>query len=110
MSNGRLQGKNAVISGGAEGVGGAASEIFARQGANVAIIDIQGEAGEARAEATRRNNGNAFFVRADVSSADQVGAAVAEINDYWVGDNSSTSVNVKGFEVDTAICRRLLSG
>jgi NAD(P)-dependent dehydrogenase (short-subunit alcohol dehydrogenase family) len=80
MSNGRLRGKNAVISGGAEGVGGAASEIFALEGANIAIVDIQSEAGEARAEAIRQNNGNAFFVRADVSSADQVGAAVAEIN------------------------------
>ena len=40
MPNGRLRGKNAVIPGGAEGVGGAASEIFAREGANVAIIDI----------------------------------------------------------------------
>ena len=79
MPNGRLRGKNAVISGGAEGVGGAASEIFAREGANVAIIDIQGEAGEARAEAIRQNNGNAFFVEADVSSAEDIEAAVAVV-------------------------------
>ena len=39
MSGGRLEGKNAVISGGAAGVGGAASEIFSAEGAYVAIID-----------------------------------------------------------------------
>jgi len=33
MSEGRLEGKNVVVSGGAAGVGGAASEIFASEGA-----------------------------------------------------------------------------
>ncbi len=41
MSEGRLEGKNVVVSGGAAGVGGAASEIFASEGAYVAIVDVQ---------------------------------------------------------------------
>ena len=80
MSNGRLEGKNAVISGGAAGVGGAASEIFAREGAQVAIVDIQEEVGQALAETIEGNGGKAFFVKADVSKAEQVEAAVAQIN------------------------------
>ena len=79
MSNGRLEGKNAVISGGAAGVGGAASEIFAREGAQVAIVDIQEEVGQALAETIEGNGGKAFFVKADVSKAEQVEAAVAQI-------------------------------
>jgi NAD(P)-dependent dehydrogenase (short-subunit alcohol dehydrogenase family) len=83
MSNRRLEGRNAVISGGAAGAGGAASEVFAREGANVAIIDVQEEAGAAKADAIRHNNGNAFFVKADVSSADEVQAAIAEVKERF---------------------------
>ena len=83
MPTRRLEGKNAVISGGAAGVGGAASEIFAREGANVAIVDIQEEVGAALAEGICQNNGDAFFVKADVSSADEVQAAIAQVNERF---------------------------
>ena len=80
MAHGRLEGLNAVISGGAAGAGGAASEIFAREGARVAIIDIQEDVGLAKADTISQNNGRAFFVKADVSSADEVEAAIAVVN------------------------------
>jgi len=83
MSNKRLEGKNAVISGGAAGVGGAASEIFSSEGANVAIIDIQEEVGAALADKICREGGRAFFVKADVSSADAVANAIREVNDRF---------------------------
>ncbi len=72
----RLSGWNAIISGGAKGAGGAASTLYAREGAHVAIIDIQREAGEARAREIVEAGGQAFFVRADVSKADEIAAAV----------------------------------
>ena len=83
MSGNRLEGKNAVISGGAAGVGGAASEIFSAEGANVAIVDIQEEVGNALAEEINQNGGHAFFVKADVSSSEQVAAAIAEIKERF---------------------------
>jgi len=83
MSSERLKHKNAVISGGAAGVGGAASEIFSAEGANVAIIDIQEEVGTSLAEKICQDGGNAFFVKADVSSSDEVEAAIAEVNDRF---------------------------
>ena len=83
MSSKRLEGKNAVISGGAAGVGGAASEIFAAEGANVAIIDIQEDVGMALAEEICRGGASAFFVKADVSSSGEVGAAIAQVNERF---------------------------
>ena len=83
MSDRRLEGKNAVISGGAAGVGGAASEIFAAQGAHVAIIDIQEEVGTALAEAISQKGGHAFFAKADVSSGDEVENAIAQVNERF---------------------------
>jgi len=80
MTGGRLENKNAVISGGAAGVGGAASKIFSGEGAKVAIVDIQKEAGAALADEIRAQGGEAFFVKADVSSSDEVAAAIAEVN------------------------------
>jgi NAD(P)-dependent dehydrogenase (short-subunit alcohol dehydrogenase family) len=78
--SGRLEGQNAVVSGGAAGAGGAASDLFAREGAHVAIVDVQEEAGQKRADAICESGGKAFFVKADVSSSDEVGAAVEEAN------------------------------
>ena len=82
---GRLDGWNAIISGGAAGAGGAASDIYAREGAHVAIIDRQAEAGQARADAITAAGGQAFFLQADVSQADQVNAAVKTALDRFDG-------------------------
>lgn len=83
MPVGRLEGQNAIVSGGAAGVGGAASEIFAREGAHVAIVDIQVDAGQELADKICQAGGRAFFVKADVSSADEVEAAVKTINEQF---------------------------
>jgi NAD(P)-dependent dehydrogenase (short-subunit alcohol dehydrogenase family) len=86
MSEGRLEGKNVVISGGAAGVGGAASKIFASEGAYVAIVDVQEEVGVNLAERINKTQGNAFFVKCDVSVAKEVENAIETINDRF--DNS----------------------
>lgn len=80
MSKGRLEGKNVVVSGGAAGAGGAASEVFAREGAHVAIVDVQEKVGVNLAKRICENQGKAFFVKADVSLAEEVEKAVAKIN------------------------------
>lgn len=77
MANARLAGKVALISGGAGGCGEAASLIFASEGAKVAIVDRQREAGLALADRINRDGGSAVFFEADVSKADQVEAAVS---------------------------------
>ena len=83
MSKPRLEGKNAVISGGAAGVGAAASRIFSTEGANVAIVDIQEEVGLALARSICEAGGNARFFKADVSSSGEVEAAIEDINQFF---------------------------
>ena len=76
---GRLNNKVALISGGATGMGGAASRLFAAEGAKVGIVDINADAGNALAAEIERSGGAACFVRADVSKAAEVNAAVAAV-------------------------------
>jgi NAD(P)-dependent dehydrogenase (short-subunit alcohol dehydrogenase family) len=76
---GRLDGKIAIISGGATGMGGAASRLFAAEGATVAILDRNAEAGEATAAEIRAAGGAAEAFRADVSDEAEVAAATGRI-------------------------------
>ena len=75
----RLKGKVAVISGGATGMGGAASKLFAAEGAKVAIVDRNQAAAEATAAAIRSAGGVAEAFVADVSDEAQVSAAVQAV-------------------------------
>jgi NAD(P)-dependent dehydrogenase (short-subunit alcohol dehydrogenase family) len=73
----RLAGKIALVSGGATGMGGASSKLFAAEGAKVAIVDRNLEAAQATADEIIRAGGVAIAVQADVSKAVEVHAAVA---------------------------------
>ena len=75
-SNQRLAGKTALISGGAGGAGEAASIRFAQEGARVAIVDIQEEAGARLVSEIAAAGRQAIFAKADVSKAADVEAAV----------------------------------
>ena len=76
---GRLAGKVAIVSGGATGMGGAASTLFATEGAKVAIIDRNLEEAEARVREILAAGGQAMAVAADVSKAAEVADAVAQV-------------------------------
>lgn len=80
---GRLEGKVAIISGGATGMGGAASRLFAAEGAKVAIIDRNAVAGEETAAAIGAAGGAARFFAADVSDEAQVNAAVDAVSAHF---------------------------
>ena len=74
---GRLDGKVALITGGASGMGMVASELFASEGAKVVLTDVADDAGEQVAEKIRADGGEATFVHADVSSESDAKAMVA---------------------------------
>ena len=71
---GRLDGKVAVITGAAGGIGREAAILFSSEGAKVCIADVGAEAGEKAAKECRE----AFFFKADVSDPNSVQAMYAE--------------------------------
>ncbi len=68
----RLQGKVAVITGAGGGMGRVAAELFARQGALIAVADVNVEGGEETVDNVMEAGGDAFFVRANVADEEQV--------------------------------------
>jgi 3(or 17)beta-hydroxysteroid dehydrogenase len=67
---GRVEGKTAIVTGAARGLGEAIARLLAREGAKVAITDILEDVGEKTAEGIRREGGKAIFLRHDVTSED----------------------------------------
>ena len=74
---GRLDGKVALISGGARGQGAAEAKLFAREGAQVVFGDVLDEDGRQVETEIRTTGGDATYVHLDVTSEDDWRAAVA---------------------------------
>ena len=67
-SGARLEGKCAIVTGSATGIGKATATLFAQEGAWVVVSDVD-EAGRGVVEAIKGDGGEATFVKADVSQA-----------------------------------------
>ena len=72
----RLKGKTALVTGAAQGFGFGIAETFAREGARVAVLDINGDKAKDAAKAIGRR---AFAVTCDVGKAKSVDKAVEKI-------------------------------
>ena len=74
----RLASKVALITGAAQGIGKGTALLFAREGARVAVVDIDVEHGEETVEQIRREGGDAVFLNRDVGDEAQIERMVAE--------------------------------
>ncbi|MBP7640993.1 MAG: SDR family NAD(P)-dependent oxidoreductase, partial [Thauera sp.] len=86
----RLEGKTAVVTGGASGIGRATAETLAAAGAHVVIGDLDQDKGATVAAAIRDGGGKASYFSLDVTSQDSVGAF-------------ARSVETQGLEVDIVV-------
>ncbi|WP_397453691.1 SDR family NAD(P)-dependent oxidoreductase [Pseudomonas sp. NA-150] len=73
-----FENKVALVTGAASGIGLATAKAFAQAGASVALVDVNGEAARAAAEALVGEGHRAIGIRCDVADIDQVEAMVKE--------------------------------
>lgn len=74
-----LEGKVALVTGAASGIGKRIAEIYAQNGASVAIADLNLEGAQATAHELIANGGKALGVKMDVTSEAEVDAGVATV-------------------------------
>lgn len=79
----RLDGKVAVITGGASGIGGATARLFIAEGAKVIVADRQEPRDSALAELIASAPDKVKFVKTDVTREDEVSAAVETAVQTW---------------------------
>lgn len=83
MTSNLLQGKTAVVTGAASGMGKAIAKLFSLQGANVVLADLNKEAADR--VASELPNGKAYVVQVDVSDDDSVASLVKETLSTFAG-------------------------
>ena len=106
----RLQGKTAVITGAASGFGRGIAQTFAREGARVAVLDIDGDGA---ASVARAIGDGAIAIACDVGEGEQVAAAVAQTRaafgelDIAVNNAGWTTPNGPLLATDEAMFRKI---
>ncbi|MCL6603578.1 MAG: SDR family oxidoreductase [Paenibacillus sp.] len=83
MTELRLKGKVAIVTGGGSGIGRAAVLEFARNGAKVAMLDRNLEEAEKVKRQVEQNGGQAFVFECDISKPEMVEAAVKSTVKHW---------------------------
>ncbi len=102
---GLLDNKVALVTGGSSGIGRAAAQIMAREGARVVVADIAQDGGEEIAALIRRNGREAVFIRADVAKAGDVEALIRQtVALYGRLDCALNNAGTSGNVAATADC------
>lgn len=81
MPAGRLEGKTAIVTGGASGIGKATVERFLEEGARVAVVDLSKQSCNAMRDELKGRQADLLFITGDVSRHDDVRRMVKEARD-----------------------------
>jgi NAD(P)-dependent dehydrogenase (short-subunit alcohol dehydrogenase family) len=73
-----LEGKSALVTGAASGIGRATALAFSREGARVMLADVNEDDGKSVADAIAAEGGEARFIRTDVTREDEVASMVGK--------------------------------
>lgn len=97
----RLEGKVAIVTGGANGIGRATAILFAREGARVAVADRDAEAGATCESEILKAAGDGFFLQVDVSRDADVESLISETVGRYGG--LDILVNTAGVDIVGAV-------
>lgn len=97
----RLDGKVAIITGSGSGIGREAANVFASEGARVAVLDYNAEAGRGTVAEITDRGGNAAFFEVNVADRASVDTAVAAVVARW--ERIDILVNNAGITADARL-------
>jgi NAD(P)-dependent dehydrogenase (short-subunit alcohol dehydrogenase family) len=101
----KLEGRVALVTGGGSGIGRATALAFAREGAKVAIADVNVAGSEETVHLIRERGGEALFVRTDVTEAVEVEALINDVGKtYGRLDCAFNNAGTVGKPSSTAQC------
>src|SRR5215468_1658705 len=94
---GRVEGKVALVTGGASGIGRATALTFAREGAKLVVADMNEEGGQQTVHMITENGGEATFIQVDVTSASAVEAMISKtVETYGRLDCAHNNAGIAG--------------
>ncbi len=101
--SGLLDGKTALITGGARGIGRASAVLFATEGANVAVSDVASDGAAQTVELINQAGGQAVAIAGDVTKASDVEAMVATtVSTFGRLDCAFNNAGIAPYQVDAA--------
>ena len=107
--------KTILITGAGGGIGRATALVFAREGANVVVTDMDGEAARRTAETIQKSGRHAISIPVDVSSRERVNAGVAHAIDrfgrvnFLFNSAGAAVARCKFLEIDDALLNKTLA-
>jgi len=100
---GMLEGKTALISGAARGIGRAAAVLFAKEGARIAVADFNEVGAKETVELINSGGGQAIAIKVEVSSAADVNAMVKRtVEAFGRLDCAFNNAGISGYNVNAA--------
>ena len=102
---GRVDGKVALVTGGASGIGRATALTFAREGAKLIIADMNEDGGHQTVHMITENGGDAIFVQTDVTQATAVEALISKaVETYGRLDCAHNNAGISGQALGGTTC------